>query len=89
MVYSVFMSAKPTQTQNKITVTGWGQFPIDMLRYDRATPASEGDSAAITNSFNRPRGAITVNLLCPRPPTQGRWESFGFRVTSITVVAKP
>lgn len=61
------------------TVTGSGPFPIDMLRYDRCWPRTEGDSRKIIDSFHRSRLEFTVELESERPPTDGRWLSFGYK----------
>lgn len=72
---------------HKITVEGAGQFPIDMLRYDQAFPASEADSAIISQQADQ----RVVNLErisgvnIPAGATLGRWASFGWRVVSCTV----
>lgn len=69
------------------TVTGRGSFPIDMLRYDQSWPSTEsGDSLAIINSFLRRRGynlEYSVTLTSIAEPTEGRWESFGFKASGI------
>ena len=68
------------------TVTGKGDFPVDMLRYDSVYPVTEGDSFAMaykpTAAF-RPLPTITVTVehRSTEPdwlPTVGRWESFGW-----------
>jgi hypothetical protein len=55
-----------------------------MLRYDRAYPESEQDSATIASSL-QPRSVSqrTVRVVMNRQPTMGRWESFGWRVISV------
>jgi hypothetical protein len=61
-------------------VSGTGSFPIDMLRYDRCSPAREADSAEIARSFNghrRTRVRVTGTV---KPPTIARWKSFGWTV---------
>lgn len=65
------------------SVRGAGAFPVDMLRYDRATPTTERDSVEISHSLDRmhPRDtARTVTVTSERPLTAGRWESFGWAV---------
>ena len=59
-------------------------FPIDMLRYDRAIPESEQDSAFISSSM-QPRSVSqrTIRLVMPRQPTLARWESFGWKVIAV------
>lgn len=65
------------------SVQGRGSFPIDMLRYDRCWPASEGgDSAKVEASF-QPRASREeriVALIGLDEPTEGRWASFGWKV---------
>ena len=70
------------------TVEGSSPFPIDMLRYDRATPAREQDALEISASIDRmhPRQKRSVRLWSALShPTDGRWESFGWRVTESSV----
>jgi hypothetical protein len=69
----------------RILVSGTYNFPIDMLRYDAAWPASEADAGRIEATyFERTRSGITsVELLSNRPPTEGRWQSFGWKVTEV------
>lgn len=56
-------------------VEGAGDFPLDMLRYDRCFPAAGVDVETI-----RADGARRVTLLSDRHPTPARWDSFGWRV---------
>ncbi len=73
-------------------VMGSGEFPIDMLRYDCCSPATEEDSNLITRTLRHDRFAdggatnwvIMVkkvlrerNRRNPRLFTVGRWNSFG------------
>lgn len=75
----------PKQYEFRYTVTGRGGFPVDMLRYDRATPRREEDSSLITSTLqhthSRPPNGPEIQL-CSRikPPTEGRWVSFGWGV---------
>lgn len=79
----------------KISVTGSGEFPIDMLRYDGCFPLSEGDSGLIESSYSHsiaspeagefPPIKIKVILLKPNgykhwTPSYSRWKSFGWEV---------
>lgn len=71
--------------------------PYDMMRYDRACPATEGDSGKlerlahdrmVTELGGNPDAAAdarTVEFLCyaPGAPTVGRWRSFGAKVLGI------
>lgn len=68
-------------------------FPIDMLRYDRATPAHETDSGVIQRSlearwrYPNPE-PLTIALVGAKPPTEARWASFGWGVGSVLKKAK-
>lgn len=70
------------------TVTGAGLFPIDMLRFDMAWPASGEDAAKILGfdfgyPENQPRGERrSIRMGCAQydGPTIGRWSSFGWTV---------
>lgn len=66
----------PTSTEVFI-VSGAGEFPIDMLRYDACWPASEADSSEITSNGLR-RVALRHRSLFPLTP--GRWNSFGWKI---------
>lgn len=65
----------------RFIVVGCGDFPFDMLRYDECFPVDEGEARdmVIHNLEQR-----TVRLerwsTHPRPPTERRWESQGWRV---------
>jgi hypothetical protein len=63
---------------HKFRVRGVGQFPLDMLRYDRCFPDT-GDDAAGLHSDCRIRREITLIAANREPywkPTEGRWSSF-------------
>ena len=61
-------------------VTGTGFFPIDMLRYDCAYPASSEACLAISPASADRDKRRTVELLSYRLPTPDRWRSFGWLV---------
>lgn len=63
----------------RYVVSGHGQFPLDMLRYDRAAPYRQEDVAMIEQVE---RGLRDVELVGWMKPTDGRWASFGWRVAS-------
>lgn len=65
------------------TVRGFGNFPIDMLRFDQSWPASEAESGNITRPpFEGVIKMRDVVLRTIRPQvTDGRWISFGWTVT--------
>lgn len=71
----------------KFTVTGRVGFPIDMLRYDACYPATEADSGLIYKTLEGGNTeAVSVDLHMDhrtRGPTDGRWESFLWKVTDI------
>jgi len=52
-------------------VTGSGEFPTDMLRYDGCWPATTDDAIKLSSKNRR-----TIKLLSYREPTLGRWQSF-------------
>lgn len=63
-------------------VTGRGEFPLDMLRYDMCHPVEPSAHASIPNV----RELRTIKLHSRYPHGlihPGRWESFGWKVTSI------
>lgn len=69
-------------------VEGEGVFPTDMLRYDRCYPLTESDSYTMESHNGMLEPHRRVLLCCddarPRTPTEGRWESFGWKVTPLT-----
>jgi len=78
---------KPIQGY-EFTVEGSHQFPFDMLRYDRCWPRAE---AEIINLDPNPRSSLyketrRVRLRGLNEPTDGRWESFQWRVVEFTRV---
>ena len=62
-----------------ITVTGTGEFPIDMLRHDSCYPFSEADSHLITKSDRRAIVLVRCSVN-DGPATVKRWESFGWAI---------
>lgn len=60
----------------KLTVSGRGPFPMDMLRHDAAYPA-DTYSAQLIQDTDDNKGGRTV-VLFARFPTIGRWNSFGW-----------
>jgi hypothetical protein len=67
-------------------VEGIGDFPLDMLRHDRAWPADEESVTAMmagmrwAASRKRSRELLVVRLVSHRAPTSERWRSFGWTV---------
>lgn len=72
----------PIKQLHEFTVEGSGNFPFDMLRYDRCWPKFETtDSTAIERTtIPRHQGVERVTLVGLDEPTEGRWKSFGWRV---------
>jgi hypothetical protein len=72
-------------------VEGVGDFPLDMLRHDRAYPADQESVAAImaglrwAASRKRSREPLLVRLVSDRAPTSERWRSFGWIVRDSSV----
>jgi hypothetical protein len=66
----------------RYVVTGKGQFPFDMLRYDRACPWSSDDARKlgawpVDETFLKPR---SIEMTSHNPPTIARWASFNWSV---------
>lgn len=75
--------AKATLRSRTFTVRGAGEFPLDMLRYDRAFPATEADTAAMLDVANR-REVRLVMVSEGNPfPTMARWDSFMWDVMGV------
>ena len=81
---------------NEFTVTGNGELPFDMLRYDRAVPLTQIDASKATSSFNGSLsgpGVWEIRLVRftegngrnhADNPTVDRWKSFGWTVSNVT-----
>lgn len=76
-------------------VKGRGEFPTDMLRYDRCWPESSDDAmlmmldrhdrtVTLRRAFDGTRNAALVH-----GATRRRWESFGWEVTDIAAGKSP
>ncbi len=60
--------------QYSYTVTGWGEFPYDMLRYDACWPKRAEDAGRIPPiTGDAPR---SITLQSYHRPTVDRWRSF-------------
>jgi hypothetical protein len=73
-----------TKEPETFTVTGYGRFPLDMLRYDRCTPARQEDVRKIEDTLRRYAAAPAVIELrrhADRCIETRRWASFGWTVT--------
>jgi hypothetical protein len=64
-------------------VLGFGVFPMDMLRYDKAYPLSEKDSIAISSTFYNKCSNYEINIGTSLAKfTIDRWKSFGVTIVS-------
>ena len=76
----------------KFTVEGRGEFPLDMLRYDRCFPRTGVDVEMMERPpevLNSPRCVTLVALARDWifwQPTLDRWLSFGWRVIDVQVI---
>ena len=71
------------QTIHWFTVTGSGDFPIDMLRYDMAWPATSDEAEKIfgvEGHRSLRKRSIRMGCAMHEGPTIGRWSSFGWTV---------
>lgn len=73
----------------KFTVEGRGEFPLDMLRYDRCFPRT-GDDAEMLRTpaehLSSPRCVTLIALARDMrywEPSRGRWASFGWYVLDV------
>lgn len=62
-------------------VTGTGDFPYDMLRYDGAWPVSSDDSYKLGWSYADSGHRRSVMLRSNKEPTIARWSSFTWSVS--------
>jgi len=69
-------SDRPTHVYS-YAVRGRGYFPLDMLRYDQAWPVDTLDLAVYTAPLTE---RVYIRLRSFHPPTEGRWNSFGWEV---------
>src|SRR5258706_11113510 len=74
------------------TVSGGGEFPFDMLRYDGCYPASEQEARKLgcycqglreARVIDQPRFSVELRTCHRFAPTTARWESFLWKVTHI------
>lgn len=76
-------SSRVSLFEVRFTVSGVGEFPFDMLRYDGCHPVSSTDVAAMFAKGRRDVNMIGYTTRRGDYPTKGRWESFLWRVTSL------
>lgn len=74
------LAAQQWQQGLTYTVTGTGEFPVDMLRYDQAFPNTGDDARMI--SATRCIDSVGITLRSIKPPTVDRWKSFGWAITT-------
>lgn len=75
----------------QFTVEGCGDFPVDMLRYDCCFPATSDDAIQLTPRDLASRRSVTLKKFvryANSVPTEGRWKSFGWTVTSVEKAVK-
>lgn len=62
-------------------VSGFGRFPISMLRFDTCWPYTDADANAIEESYTSGgRWTVTLQTEARHAPTDGRWDSFNCKV---------
>jgi len=74
--------------RHEYTVTGRYPFPVDMLRYDSAYPANPTAVSRINEGVTSPgvgkpfrdREVLSIRLASHRPPTEDRWNTFGWYI---------
>ena len=69
-------------TRYEYEVTGAGDFPVDMLRYDCCWPCNGESAARLLLDRDEPRSTPrrTIRLRSVQPPTVERWASFQWHV---------
>ena len=77
----------------EFTIRGMGQPPLDMMRYDRCTPATQQDVGNVTAAGGGLGEVYSVRMLRftegngrnhADHPTVDRWQSFGWQVSDVT-----
>jgi hypothetical protein len=76
-----------TTYRQTFRVTGMGEFPLDMLRYDHCWPATETDAASAEGPRHCPRTVAIVRDIRQKGdvPTASRWHSFGWDVDTASI----
>jgi hypothetical protein len=69
-------------------VTGSGNFPFDMLRYDQCFPATQDATVSINSKLPGDRSVEIRRYVSDKTtmPTVGRWASFGWTVSNTSTV---
>lgn len=66
-----------------LTVEGSGEFPVDMLRYDRCCPDTGGDVMGVIGRTSLPRRVRLLRFSIAGDKAEAaRWKSFGWTVLS-------
>ncbi len=70
--------------QSEFVVEGIGDFPFDMLRYERAFPEHESDSYKL-NTSDEKRSVYLIKIHHDPEPefNHNRWKSFGWKITQV------
>ena len=80
----------------EFTTTGTGDFPFDMLRYDRCCPVDDDSARKLSDANCYSSAVLVVEHYSIRlrtyqqvkgGPTIGRWESFGWDVSCVEEVS--
>lgn len=77
-----------THYTHEATVSGSGEFPFDMLRYDACFPATEAETGRMMERGVRDVRVRAMSTNKHAPWTTPRWESFGWRVTTVHPATK-
>jgi hypothetical protein len=78
-------AAERPRTLYEYFVTGSGQFPFDMLRFDECWPADSVSANAMAPDWAS--GKRSVKMRGYKEPTIGRWNSFTWAVSREAMVA--
>lgn len=75
------MPLEKVEPVKRFVVVGSLPFPLDMLRYDKAWPASEQSAERMERTIRCDNDGPMEIVICTRNKlTVGRWESRGWRV---------
>lgn len=67
----------------RLTVEGSGDFPVDMLRYDRCIPFTGEDAHKVgAYSLEKRKVLLQMYSASKEGATKDRWASFGWKVIS-------
>ncbi len=85
-MHHLLASERP-RTLYTYAVSGAGQFPYDMLRYDECWPVNDQGSAGMNVDWAG--GKRDILMRSYKEPTMARWNSFNWRVERHVEKAKP